>query len=107
MRPVRGIQGLTLVAAFLVACLTLTSFTLIPQKAATASDTVTDKGADLTVAGVHIVVPAGAVPVETKVDASFEGHAPAGIDGTNLTTLAKAFKIKLGNGLEPGPKAHA
>ena len=101
MRPIRGLQGLTLLAAFLVVCLTLTSCTLFPQKAATTSDTVTDKGADLTVAGVHIVVPAGAAPAGTKIEASFEDHSPAGADGTNLTTLAKAFKIKLGNGLEP------
>jgi hypothetical protein len=90
------------IAALLVFCLALTSCNLFAQKNTEASQSVVgDNGADLTVAGVHIIVAAGAVPAGTKVEASFEDRNPEGVDGESLRVLAKAFKIKLGDGLQP------
>ncbi|MFB9714241.1 hypothetical protein [Arthrobacter methylotrophus] len=91
-----------LLAVLLAVCLALSSCDLFAQKPAAASGGVVgDNGADLTVSGVHIVIPAGAVPTGTHVEAAFEDRNPAGADGTNLKTLSKAFRIKLGDGLEP------
>ncbi|WP_422758964.1 hypothetical protein [Paenarthrobacter sp. C1] len=102
MRVFRRARAIPLLAALVVMCLALTSCDLFAQKGAAPSESVVgDNGADLTVAGVHIVVPAGAAPVGTKVEASFEDRNPTGTDGDNLQLLAKAFKIRLGDGLQP------
>lgn len=91
-----------LFAVLLATCLLLTGCSLFNQKTPqSASNVVGDNGADLTVAGVHIVIPAGAAPPGTKVEASFEDRTPAGSDPDVLKTLTKAFKIKLGDGLQP------
>lgn len=102
MRVFRRMRALPLLAVLVVMCLALTSCDLFAQKGAAQSDSVVgDNGAGLNVAGVHIVVPAGAVPAGTKVEASFEDRNPMGADGDSLQVLAKAFKIRLGNGLQP------
>lgn len=46
-------------------------------------------------------MPAGAAPVGTKITAAFENQNPAGFDGLNMKVLARAFRIRLGDGLEP------
>ncbi|QOT19328.1 hypothetical protein [Paenarthrobacter sp. YJN-5] len=98
----RRARAIPLLAAFVVMCFALTSCDLFAPKGSPSSESVVgDNGADLTVAGVHIVVPAGAAPVGTKVEASFEDREPTGTDGDSLQLLAKAFKIKLGDNLQP------
>lgn len=100
MHTVLRFRPFGLLAFIVAACLLLSGCGIFDQKPAVSSQTVGDNGADLTVAGVHIVVPAGAVPVGTKVEASFEDHSPSGAD-PDVKTLAQAFKIRLGDGLEP------
>ncbi|WP_307101497.1 hypothetical protein [Arthrobacter globiformis] len=92
---------MSMVALFLSLCLLLTSCDLFPTKQAAGSSSVGENGADLTVDGVRIQVPAGAAPVGTKVEASFEDRDPTGATDASFKTLAKAFKIKLGDGLQP------
>ncbi|MGN7149280.1 hypothetical protein ACTHQ6_09850 [Arthrobacter sp. SAFR-179] len=102
MRVFRRVRAIPLLAALVIMCLALTSCNLFAQKGAPPSESVVgDNGADLNIAGVHIVVPAGAAPVGTKVEASFEDRNPTGTDGDSLQLLAKAFKIRLGDGLQP------
>lgn len=73
-----------------------------PRTGPPATDTtVSESGADLTIAGVKIVVPAGAVAAGTKVNAAFDDRVPKGASTPNLKILSKGFKITLGEGLQP------
>lgn len=102
MRAVQTSRPVGIIAFLLTACLLLSGCSLFDHKSPSkASDVVGDNGADLTVAGVHIVIPAGSAPAGTKVEASFEDRAPTGTDPEVLKTLTQAFKIRLGDGLQP------
>ena len=91
-----------MIAFLLTSCLLLSGCSLFDSKPSPkASDVVGDNGVDLTVAGVHIVVPPGSVPTGTKVQASFEDQRPTGIDPEVIKTLTQAFKIRLGDGAQP------
>lgn len=88
------------VASFVVLSLLLTSCDLFASKNNAGAE-VGENGATLTVDGVKVVVPPAAVPVGTKLVASYEDRTPVGLEDTNLKTLAKAFKIELGDNLQP------
>lgn len=98
------------VASFVAICFALTSCGFFGPKDYSPSPDATEgksgavvgeQGADLRVSGVRIVVPAGAAPTGTTVEAAFVDHQPIGLDNTNLVPLAQALKITLGEGLQP------
>lgn len=89
------------VAAIMVVGLLLTSCDLFASKDPGSAAEVGENGANLTVDGVRIAIPAGAVPAGTKVDATYGDRVPSGLDDASLLALAKPFKIGLGDGLQP------
>lgn len=100
MRKQRNLKMLPGFAALLTISLALSSCSLFGTPVPGVPE-VGASGADVTLDGVRIVVPQGAAPTGTKVNASFQDQEPAGVEGTHLKTLAKAFKITLGDGLQP------
>lgn len=99
MQP-RHTRHRQVITILLATCLSLTSCSLFKADAL-RGDVVGEQGAELTVDGVGITVPAGAAPVGTKVKAAFEGQDPIESQDAHMEALAKPFKITLGDGVQP------
>lgn len=88
------------ITILLAACLALTSCSLFKMDEPDES-VVGEQGAELTVDGVSITVPAGAAPAGTKVEAVFRDQDPVKSEETYVVPLARPFKITLGDGMQP------
>ncbi|MDP9905573.1 hypothetical protein [Arthrobacter bambusae] len=98
-RPRR--RTVVFLASLVAFCLVVALVVIFRPYPSADGTVVSNSGADVTVAGARIVVPPGAAPAGSKVQASFEDRQPTGVDGTELKTLARGLKITLGDGLEP------